>query len=603
MSANSTLRPAIPCFSWLRAAAILLCFSSPAPLLAQLDSAAIVPHHFLVVYRNATIPGDVSARTHSIGAALLQRNERFGIVVVSTDPTQQDDLTVRQLQALPNVDYVLHDRLITAQRMVLRQEPQSQTDILSPASPALLTNVHVHPIGPATGHHAPEPYQPAPVPTPAQPTPPPASPPPPSADTYYATPQGWAVRQVGGYGHSVPGGPAHGPWDTTMGQGVRIAILDSGIDATHPDLAPNLALNLSEVSQDPTTGLPSPCDDGQPQDQTGHGTWAASLAAAALGPGTGSLIGVAPQATLLNIKVLQRMPIGPITTSAGPSTQCPSGQAAGLLSWAIQGIEDAMASRADIISMSFGTTVDLDSGEGAGLKAAFDRVTFVAAQAGIVLIAAAGNDGYDLSNPRFLELPAQARDVLSVVASTNPACAEDTLPGATCAPGPITLAYYSNRGASLNALAAPGGSYPDVGGLAVSGWIRGACSSGLPATSDGPPVNPNHSYGCFNLGHTAYVQAMGTSASAPLAAGVAALLRAAHPDWNAATIIATMRSAAIVSSTLPMGQINAASALELTPQPQTQDQPHAHPTTPSSGHERSSPTVQSHPTLWLAPPR
>ncbi len=596
MSANATPRPTIPCCRWLRAVALLLCLPCSSHLLAQLDSASILPHHFLVVYRNATIPGDVSARAHAIGAALLQRNEHFGIAVVATDPTQPDDLTIRQLAAQPNVDYVLHDRIVTAQRMALRQTPLNQTapqpDVLSAANLALLSGVHVHPIGPATGHHPPEPYQPAPVQTP-----PPALPvtPQPSADTYYSTPQGWAVRQVGGYGRGIPGGPAHGPWDTTLGQGVRIAILDSGIDATHPDLAPNLALNLSEVSQNPSTGLPSPCDDGLPQDQTGHGTWSASLAAAALGPGTGELIGVAPQATLLNIKVLQRMPIGPITASAGPATQCPSGQAAGLLSWAIQGIEDAMANRADVISMSFGTVVDLNTGEGAGLKAAFDRVTYAAAQAGIVLIAAAGNDGYDLSNPRFLELPAQARDVLAIVASTNPACAEDTHTGATCTPGPATLAYYSNHGTSLNALAAPGGSYPDGGDLTVSGWIRGACSSGNPATSDGPPSAPSHSYGCFNLGHTAYVQAMGTSASAPLAAGVAALLRAAHPDWNAAAIIAAMRSSAVVSPALPMGQINAAQSLT--------HQVQAKPANPSSVPERSWPTVQSRPTPWLVPQR
>ena len=110
----------------------------------------------------------------------------------------------------------------------------------------------------------------------------------PGPDSIYNSQQGWAVRAVGGYAGSAQ---APGPWSITMGAGVRIAILDSGVDATHPDLAPNLALNLSEIDQ---TALPSACDDGSPQDQQGHGSWTASLAAAALGPNTGLVAGVAP---------------------------------------------------------------------------------------------------------------------------------------------------------------------------------------------------------------------------------------------------------------------------------------------------------------------
>jgi subtilisin family serine protease len=339
-----------------------------------------------------------------------------------------------------------------------------------------------------------------------------------------------------------------------MGAGVRIAILDSGVDALHPDIAPNLAFNLSEIDQSAATGLPSPCDDGSPQDQQGHGTWVASLAAAAIGPGTGLLIGVAPAATLLNIKVLERLP-DPSSTAPDIATQCTTGQASGLLSWVIQGIQDAIAQHADVINLSLGILVDLDTGEGAGLQATFDRVTYAADQAGAVLVASAGNDGVNLANPRYIELPAQSRSVLAVVASTNPACAEDLTPNAACAPGPITLPYYSNFGAPLDAIAAPGGSYPGPTtpdpDTAVSGWIRGACSNGLPNTADGPPSDPAHSFGCFNLGHAQYVQAMGTSASAPLVAGSAALLHAAYPAWSPDQIVAALRASATPTSTLP----------------------------------------------------
>jgi len=470
----------------------------------------VVAGRYIVLYKAGTAATETAGEhVRKAGGRVLRWHAAAGMAVAVGDAA-----FAARMSRMPEVQAVLHDRVVRGKGLVAR--PIGGVVQERPATLA------------------------APVVT---------------GDLYYLeTPQEWAVKQVGGYGASVPGGPAHGPWDVTMGRGVRIAVLDSGVDETHPDIAPNLVFNKSEVDQ---TAMASACDDGSAADQQGHGTWVASLAAAAVGPETGETVGVAPQASILNIKVLQRMPAGTGSVAA----QCEAGEADGLLSWVLEGIADAVEERADVIVLALGVMVDLQTGEGAGLKASFDQAAYAAEQAGAVMVAAAGNDGFDYSDVRYVELPAQARGVLAVVASTNPDCAETKMQTGVCVAGPAALAYYSNYGALLDAVAAPGGSYPEGTDEGVTGFVRGACSRGLGGTEDGVPGDGAHSLGCFGLGHQAYVQAMGTSASAPLAAGVAALLRAAHPEWDAATVVQRMRATAVSSPAMNYGIVNATAAL------------------------------------------
>jgi hypothetical protein len=514
--------------------------------------------HLLILYRNRAIPPNADALAHIAGARAFHHFSHLGVTALSVPPADEPR-ALAQLAANPAVALVLHDHYVTGHSIrISRIQLAVPLDAGDPTTSGNGTSSTI------TRHSVAR----APIKPRNEPDPPPNSgndesspsssdnPPPPTTDLYYNSPLGWAVRAAGGYGDSVPGGTASGPWNTSLGAGVRIAILDSGVDANHPDISPNLALNLSEVNQ---TVLPSPCDDGSPQDQSGHGTWTASLAARALGPDTGNVVGVAPQATILNIKVLQRMPASGIANTA---RACEAGQPGGLLSWVLQGIDDAVANHADIIALSLGTLVDTSTGEGAGLKTAFDQVTYAATQAGSVIIAALGNDGLDLSTGSLVELPAEARGVLAITASTNPDCAENLAAGATCSAGPVTRPYYSNYDASLNAIAAPGGSYPEGSSTDATGWVMGACSSGLTNTTDGLPQN-GQSLGCFNLGHTQYVQAMGTSASAALAAGAAAILRAARPDLTAAQIVDALRSSASLNGNMKEPELNLAAALAL----------------------------------------
>jgi subtilisin family serine protease len=485
--------------------------TSKSPLLARTSSVATptASGRYLVLYRSGQISGDAAARSAQAGGRIIHRLDQLGIAVV--------------------------EGLTPATAQLYAQDPSVEAIV-----PDILMNAHT-----LVGHPAQSAVQQTP-------------------DALYHSPQGWAVKQVGGYGADGTSTAPVGPWNTSKGKGIRIAILDSGVDPNHPDIAPNLVLNLSEIVP---SALPSACDDGTPLDQTGHGTWTASLAAGALGQNTGLVAGVAPEAHILNIKVLQRMPAA--ATAADPSG-CINGQASGLMSWVLEGIADAVTNGANIISMSLGTLVDITTGAGAGQQALFNRATLTAYNAGIVLVAAAGNDGFNTSDQQYIELPAQSRNVLAIVASTNPACAEDLAANAVCASGPITLPYYSNYGAPLNALAAPGGSYPSGGAVdpettlsAVSGWVTGACSNGRSSTLSGPPSDSAHSMGCFNLGHAGYVQAMGTSASAPLVAGAAALLMAANPSWSPSTVVQQLQAAALTTPSLATPQVSI--ALLLTP--------------------------------------
>jgi subtilisin len=152
------------------------------------------------------------------------------------------------------------------------------------------------------------------------------------------------------------------------GSGVKIAILDTGIDYYHEDLDDNYKGGYDFVFNDP-----DPFDDSW----NGHGTHMAGIAAAE-NNGIG-VVGVAPEADIYAVKVLD-------------------GSGFGLASWVIAGIEWAVENDMDIITMSFGSGPDDPDLE--SLKLACDN----AYNSGVLLVASAGNTlGGDVLYPARLD--------------------------------------------------------------------------------------------------------------------------------------------------------------------------------------------------------
>jgi subtilisin family serine protease len=97
---------------------------------------------------------------------------------------------------------------------------------------------------------------------------------------------------------------AEDSWRTSTGSGVKIGIIDTGIDSDHPDLAPKIDATANCVG--------GTCRDGEADDGHGHGTLVSGIAAAAVGNGRG-VAGVAPDARLVVAKAVDDQGKGDVT--------------------------------------------------------------------------------------------------------------------------------------------------------------------------------------------------------------------------------------------------------------------------------------------------
>jgi subtilisin family serine protease len=330
-----------------------------------------------------------------------------------------------------------------------------------------------------------------------------------------------------------------GSYAANRGDGATIGIIDTGVDLTHPDVAPNLnvALSCSFIRPSTPTSLPqewettSNCSTKSAvQDYAGHGTHVAGEAAAPIN-GIG-VAGVAPEATLVGLK---------------------AGTAEGF--FFTQEVVDALVyagdKRLDVVNMSFFADPFLfnckNEAEQRAIVKAISRATQYAHQRGVVLVAAAGNEAADLDHPETDEISPDYPPDAAVTRDVGNNCV--VLP--TELPWVVTissigperkLSFFSNYSNSKVDVTGPGGSSgqaPNPFGRVLNAW-----SSTAPFTAGGNPTRTvedcEPSGGCV---YYAWIQ--GTSMASPHAAGVAALIRSRYPGMPPSAVGAMLQNTAM----------------------------------------------------------
>lgn len=170
--------------------------------------------------------------------------------------------------------------------------------------------------------------------------------------------QSTSPRQVIDWGVSVVQAPQL--WLETKGEGIKVAVLDTGVDPNHPDLQPNIKKGINFTTSNSSDFV----------DRQGHGSHCAGIIAAC--DNLVGVVGVAPKAELYIAKVL-------------------GDDGSGSIDAIIKGVNWAIEQQVDVISMSLGCSVD----PGTAFHEAFKR----AKAAGIVVVAASGNENTHVGWP------------------------------------------------------------------------------------------------------------------------------------------------------------------------------------------------------------
>jgi subtilisin family serine protease len=297
----------------------------------------------------------------------------------------------------------------------------------------------------------------------------------------------------------------------TRGDGMKIGILDDGVDQTHPFFTPNgyampegyprgqVAFTSAKVIvarafAPPGASWPHATEPFDPED-SGHGTHVAGVAAGNAGTPTTlglTVSGVAPRAYLGNYRIMT-VP----SANVGLNGNAPE---------IVRGIEAAVADRMDVINLSLGEPEIEPSRDVVAL--ALDA----AAAAGVVPVASAGNSGSELGRGS-VSSPATAARAIAVGAAAAERTSTAIASFSSTAPSPLSLRLKPE-------LVAPG-----------------------VAILSSAPRNPG----------IGWEIASGTSMAAPHVAGAAALLLQRHAEWTPAQV-----KSALVTTASRLPQVSVA---------------------------------------------
>ena len=232
----------------------------------------------------------------------------------------------------------------------------------------------------------------------------------------------WGVKRVN----------AAGAWGFTAGKGVKVAVVDTGINFTHPDLAPNYKGGWNAI-----------ISTASPMDDQGHGTHVSGTIAAVRD--LKGVVGVAPEVDLYGVKVLDK-------------------NGSGQYSWVVAGIEWAVMNGMDVINMSLG------GGSGTeALKAIMKK----SKEMGVAVVCAAGND----SGP--VNFPAKYPEAIAVSASDS---ADKIASFSSRGPEIVVIApgvnvYSTRKGGGYTTMSGTSMACPHTAGLAALAVGAGAKGS------------------------------------------------------------------------------------------------------------------------------